>query len=38
MLVPIIAVILFLALYPQFVLERSEDAVTSPQVQVAASR
>jgi NADH-quinone oxidoreductase subunit M len=28
-LVPIVAVILFLALYPQFVLERSEDAVTA---------
>ena len=36
-IVPIVAVILFLALYPQFVLERSEDSVT-PQVQVAASR
>jgi NADH-quinone oxidoreductase subunit M len=36
-LVPIVAVILFLALYPQFVLERSEDAVTasvSPEVLV----
>ena len=26
-IVPIVAVILFLALYPQFVLERSEQAV-----------
>jgi hypothetical protein len=26
-LVPIVAVIVFLALYPQFVLERSEDSV-----------
>jgi NADH-quinone oxidoreductase subunit M len=35
-IVPIVAVILFLAVYPQFVLERSEDAVKStigpPQV------
>ncbi len=36
-LVPIVAVIVFLALYPQFVLERSEDSVV-PQVEVAASR
>jgi NADH-quinone oxidoreductase subunit M len=36
-IVPIVAVILFLALYPQFVLDRSEDAV-APRVQVAASR
>ena len=27
MIVPIVAVILFLAVYPQFVLERSEQAV-----------
>ena len=37
LLVPIVAVIVFLALYPQFVLERSEDSVV-PQVEVAASR
>ncbi len=36
-LVPIVAVIVFLALYPQFVLERSEDSVVT-QVEVAASR
>jgi NADH-quinone oxidoreductase subunit M len=36
-LVPLVAVILFLSLYPQFVLERSEDSVV-PQVEVAASR
>ena len=36
-IVPIVAVILFLALYPQFVLDRSEDSV-APRVQVAASR
>ena len=36
-LAPLVAVIIFLALYPQFVLERSEDSVT-PQVEIAASR
>jgi NADH-quinone oxidoreductase subunit M len=36
-IVPIVAVIVFLALYPQFVLERSEDSV-STQVEVVALR
>jgi NADH-quinone oxidoreductase subunit M len=36
-IVPIVAVILFLALYPQFVLERSEDSV-STQVEVVSLR
>jgi NADH-quinone oxidoreductase subunit M len=36
-IVPVVAVILFLALYPQFVLERSEDSV-APRVEVAATR
>jgi NADH-quinone oxidoreductase subunit M len=31
-IVPVVAVILFLALYPQFVLERSEQAVTAGDV------
>ena len=36
-IVPVVAVILFLALYPQFVLERTEDSV-APRVEVAATR
>jgi NADH-quinone oxidoreductase subunit M len=36
-IVPVVAVILFLSLYPQFVLERSEDSV-APRVEVAATR
>jgi NADH-quinone oxidoreductase subunit M len=33
-IVPIVAVILFLAVYPQFVLERSENAVTTQEILV----
>jgi NADH-quinone oxidoreductase subunit M len=33
-IVPIVAVILFLAVYPQFVLERSESAVTTQEIAV----
>ena len=33
-IVPIVAVILFLAVYPQFVLERSETAVTTQEILV----
>jgi NADH-quinone oxidoreductase subunit M len=36
-LAPLVAVIIFLALYPQFVLERTEDSV-APRVEVAATR
>ena len=31
MIVPVIAVVLFLALYPQFVLSRSEDRLVAPR-------
>ena len=40
-IVPVVAVILFLALYPQFVLERSEEhavAATSVRTSGRASR
>jgi NADH:ubiquinone oxidoreductase subunit 4 (subunit M) len=33
-IVPIVAVILFLAVYPQFILERSETTVTTQQILV----
>ena len=33
-IVPIVAVILFLAVYPQFVLERTESAVTTEEIEL----